>query len=77
MECRLSKCSHPRAECEGCQATVAQSGSNTSTMQVDARFADLSLGLVDASIVVLADELGMKRVAMRDIRHLGAVRLSN
>jgi predicted nucleic acid-binding protein len=46
-------------------------------MQVDARFADLSLGLVDASIVVLAEELGMKRVATRDIRHFGAVRLSN
>ena len=46
-------------------------------MQVDARFADLSLGLVDASIVVLAEELGMKRVATRDIRHFGAVRMSN
>lgn len=46
-------------------------------MQVDARFADLSLGLVDSSIVVLAEELGLKRVATRDVRHFGAVRLSN
>lgn len=46
-------------------------------MQVDARFANLSLGLVDSSIVVLAEELGVKRVATRDVRHFGALRLSN
>ena len=44
-------------------------------MDVDARFEDLELGLVDASIVILAEDLGLRRIATRDVRHFGAVRL--
>jgi uncharacterized protein len=38
------------------------------------RYADLPLGLVDASVVALAERLGVARVATLDRRHLGAVR---
>jgi predicted nucleic acid-binding protein len=44
-------------------------------MAIDRRYADLGLGLVDASIVALAEELGVRRVATRDVRHFSAVRL--
>lgn len=44
-------------------------------MDVDARFADLGLGLVDASVVVLAEDLGLRRIATRDVRHFSAVRM--
>lgn len=44
-------------------------------MTIDAAYADLGLGLVDASIVALAEELGVRRVATRDVRHFAAVRL--
>jgi uncharacterized protein len=44
-------------------------------MEVDRRFADLRLGLVDASIVALAEALGIRRLATRDVRHFAAVRL--
>jgi predicted nucleic acid-binding protein len=44
-------------------------------MDVDRRYADLGLGLVDASIVALAEELGVYRLATRDLRHFDAVRL--
>ena len=44
-------------------------------MVIDERFADLGLGLVDASIVALAEDLGVRRIATRDIRHFSAVRL--
>jgi hypothetical protein len=44
-------------------------------MDVDRRYADLRLGLVDASIVALADELHVYRLATRDVRHFSAVRL--
>jgi uncharacterized protein len=44
-------------------------------MELDDRYADLSLGLVDASIVILAEDLGVHRIATRDLRHFGAVRL--
>ena len=44
-------------------------------MTIDERFADLSIGLVDASVVALAEELGIKRLATRDVRHFAAVRL--
>ena len=44
-------------------------------MEVDARFPSLSLGLIDASIVVLAEELGLRRIATRDVRHFSVVRL--
>ena len=44
-------------------------------MDVDRQYDDLGLGLVDASIVVLADDLGIRRLATRDVRHFAAVRL--
>ncbi len=44
-------------------------------MAVDQRVAEMRLGLVDASIVVLADELGIRRIATRDVRHFSAIRL--
>jgi len=45
--------------------------------EIDRRYADLSLGLVDASVVALADELGIRRIATRDVRHFAAVRLAD
>ncbi len=44
-------------------------------MEIDRQFADLGLGLVDASIVALSERLGVRRLATRDIRHFAAVRL--
>lgn len=44
-------------------------------MDIDRRFADLGLGLVDASVVALAESLGIHRLATRDVRHFAAVRL--
>jgi predicted nucleic acid-binding protein len=46
-------------------------------MDIDARYGDLGLGLVDASIVALADDLGLRRIATRDVRHFAAVRLAD
>jgi predicted nucleic acid-binding protein len=44
-------------------------------MEVDRRFADLGLGLVDSTVVALAESLGIRRLATRDVRHFAAVRL--
>jgi predicted nucleic acid-binding protein len=44
-------------------------------MNVDRSFADLELGLVDCSVVALAETLGIRRLATRDVRHFAAVRL--
>jgi hypothetical protein len=44
-------------------------------MDIDRRYDDLGLGLVDASVVVLAEDLGIRRIATRDVRHFAAVRL--
>lgn len=44
-------------------------------MDIDRRYADLGLGLVDASVVVLADTIGVRRIATRDVRRFAAVRL--
>ena len=44
-------------------------------MEVDRRFADLGLGLVDGSIVALAESLGIRRLATRDVGHFTAIRL--
>jgi predicted nucleic acid-binding protein len=44
-------------------------------MEVDRRFVDLGLGLVDASLVALAESQGIRRLATRDIRDFAAVRL--
>ena len=35
------------------------------------------IGLVDSSIVALAEELGIVRIATRDVRHFSAVRLAD
>lgn len=42
---------------------------------IDREFADVGLGLVDASVVALAEELGVYRLATRDVRHFSAIRL--
>ena len=44
-------------------------------LEVDRRFADLRLGLVDGSIVALAESVGVRRLATRDVRRFAAVRL--
>jgi predicted nucleic acid-binding protein len=44
-------------------------------IEIDLRFEDLRLGLVDSSIVALAEALDIRRVATRDVRHFTAVRL--
>ena len=49
-------------------------GQLSRAMQVDRSFADLGLGLVDASVVALAESLGIRRLATRDVRHFVAVR---
>jgi predicted nucleic acid-binding protein len=43
-------------------------------MELARRFADLGLGLVDASVVALAESLGIRRLATRDVRHFAVVR---
>jgi len=49
----------------------------TRAMHVDQRYPRLGLGLVDGSIVALAEELGIVRLATRDVRHFSVVRLGN
>jgi len=46
-------------------------------MEIDRRYTGLGLGLVDASIVALAEHLGVVRLATRDVRHFSAVQLRN
>jgi uncharacterized protein len=41
-------------------------------IEIDRQYADL--GLVDASVVALAEELGVYRLATRDLRHFSAIR---
>ena len=50
-------------------------GQLSRAMEVDRRFADLDLGLVDGSVVALAETLDIRRLATRDLRHFAAVRL--
>ena len=50
-------------------------GQLSRAMEVDRRFAGLGLGLVDGSVVALAESLGVHRLATRDVRHFAAVRL--
>ena len=52
-------------------------GQLSRAMETDRRFADLSLGLVDGSVVALAEDLGIRRLATRDVRHFAAVRLGD
>jgi len=44
-------------------------------IEIDRRYEDLGLGLVDGSVVALAEALGIRRLATRDVRHFAAVRL--
>ncbi len=44
-------------------------------MDIDRQYADLGLGLVDASVVALAEELRVYRLATRDVRDFSAVRV--
>ncbi len=46
-------------------------------MAVDAEYPDLDLGLVDATIVALAEELDIVRLATRDVRDFAVVRLAD
>lgn len=46
-------------------------------MAIDEHYADLHLGLVDCSIVALAESLSIRRIVTRDVRHFSAVRLRN
>jgi uncharacterized protein len=46
-------------------------------MEIDERYEDLELGLVDASIVVLAEDMGVRRIVTRDVRHFSAIRLTD
>lgn len=46
-------------------------------MAIDHAYADLKLGLIDASIVALAEQLGVYRLATRDLRHFAAIRFKN
>jgi predicted nucleic acid-binding protein len=49
----------------------------TRAVEIDRRHADLRLGLVDASIIALAEQLGVRRVATRDVRDFAAVTFSD
>lgn len=46
-------------------------------MEIDQEYSKLRLGLVDASIVALAERVGVTRIATRDVKHFTAVRLRN
>jgi hypothetical protein len=46
-------------------------------LDIDAAYPALGLGLVDASIVALAEELGVTRLLTRDVRDFSAVRLGD
>jgi predicted nucleic acid-binding protein len=50
-------------------------GQLSRAMEIDHRYEDLGLGLVDASVVSLAEHLGVRRLVTRDLRHFAAVRL--
>lgn len=55
---------------------IAAERQKTFISHESARFADLRLGLVDSSVVALAELLGVHRLATRDVRHFAAVRLA-
>ena len=46
-------------------------------LAIDAQYAGLEIGLVDATIVALAEELDLLRLATRDVRHFAALRLAD
>jgi uncharacterized protein len=43
--------------------------------ELDERYADLGLGLVDATVMAVAERVGARAVATLDLRHFGAVEL--
>jgi predicted nucleic acid-binding protein len=50
-------------------------GQLSRSTKIDRQFEDLGLGLVGSSVVALAETLGVRRLATRDVRHFAAVRL--
>ena len=42
-------------------------------LELNRQYADLNLGFVDAAVVVIAETLGLNRVATTDRRHFGVV----
>jgi predicted nucleic acid-binding protein len=46
-------------------------------MVIDATYPEREVGLVDATIVALAEELDITRIATRDVRHFSALRLAD
>jgi predicted nucleic acid-binding protein len=44
-------------------------------MDIDKAYPKIHLGLVDASIVALAERVGVTRIATRDVKHFAVVRL--
>jgi hypothetical protein len=44
------------------------------TVALTERYADMGLGLVDASVIAVCERLGERKVATLDRRHFGAVR---
>lgn len=44
-------------------------------MEIDRAYADLAVGLVDASVMALAEQVGVYRIATRDVRHFAPIRL--
>jgi predicted nucleic acid-binding protein len=42
--------------------------------ELQSRYADLALGVVDASVIALAERLGERKLATLDRRHFGVVR---
>ena len=46
-------------------------------MEIDRQYADLRLGLVDASVIALAEQVGVRRIATRDVRDFAAVACSD
>lgn len=52
-------------------------GQLSRALEIDAAYPALALGLVDASIVALAEQLGVTRLATRDVRDFRVVRLAD
>ena len=46
-------------------------------MEIDRQYADLDLGLVDSTVIALAEELGVRRLATRDLRDFSAIRFAD